>query len=28
LELLSKKGIYHKLFSLQMSAMRSIGIDE
>ncbi|MBE6671992.1 MAG: ATP-binding cassette domain-containing protein [Ruminococcaceae bacterium] len=28
LELLSKKGIYHKLFGLQMSAMRSIGIEE
>lgn len=28
LELLAKKGIYHTLFSLQMQAMRSIGIEE
>ena len=28
MELLVKKGIYHKLFSLQMLAMRNIGIDQ
>ena len=28
MELLRKKGIYHKLFSLQVLAMRNIGIDQ
>ena len=27
-ELLRHKGIYHKLFTLQIAAMRNIGIDE
>ena len=28
LDLLAQKGIYHKLFGLQMAAMRNIGIEE
>ena len=28
LELLKKKGIYHKLYKLQLEAMKNIGIEE